>query len=130
MAKRASGVVVDSDVLIRILRGDEAVAAALKRAVESGVPVHITPVAVLEVLAGARTREEARTRALLDAFPCARVDRAVAERAAGYVARFGASHAVEPMDALVAACAATQRFRLWTLNRKHYPMSDVKLVSL
>jgi hypothetical protein len=129
MARRKSVVVVDSDVLIQVLRGDLDTAAALKRNVESGVPIQITPVAVVEVLAGARPNEEARTRGLLDAFPCVRIDRAVAERAASYLARFSASHGVEPMDTLVAACASAQGARLWTFNRKHYPMRDLKLFS-
>ncbi|MFQ5702620.1 MAG: hypothetical protein ACE5HT_01205 [Gemmatimonadales bacterium] len=40
--------------------------------------------------------------------------------------RYGQSHGVELADALVAAAAASSRVRLWMLNRKHYPMSDVR----
>ena len=35
-------------------------------------------------------------------------------------------HGVELADALVAAAATTSGVRLWTLNRKHYPMPDVR----
>jgi hypothetical protein len=43
-----------------------------------------------------------------------------------YIARYSRSHGVEIADALVAAAAATTGLRLWTLNRKHYPMPDVR----
>ena len=43
-----------------------------------------------------------------------------------YLARYGKSHRVEIADALIAAAAATSGLRLWTLNRKHYPMQDLR----
>src|SRR5712692_5043563 len=39
-----------------------------------------------------------------------------------YLARYAKSHGVEIADALVAAAAAVSGLRLWTLNRKLYPM--------
>ncbi len=126
MARRARKVVVDSDVLIEVLRGNAGAAAALTRCVAKGTPVALTPIAVAEVLAGVRPAEEAGTRALLGAFDCLRVDRAVGEVAGEFLSRFGASHGVELADAIVAACAATRGYRLWTLNRKHYPMREVR----
>jgi predicted nucleic acid-binding protein len=36
------------------------------------------------------------------------------------------SHAVELADALIAAAASVTGLRLWTLNRRHYPMPDVR----
>ena len=50
-------------------------------------------------------------------FEVARVD---------YLARYAKSHSVEIADALIAAAAATSGLRLWTLNRKHYPMQDLR----
>jgi predicted nucleic acid-binding protein len=32
---------------------------------------------------------------------------------------------VQIADALVAAAASAAGLRLWTLNRRHYPMSDI-----
>jgi len=49
----------------------------------------------------------------------------VGRRAGAYLARYAKSHGVEIADALVAAAAVTSGLRLWTLDRKHYPMSDV-----
>ena len=35
------------------------------------------------------------------------------------------SHSVELGDALIAACASSTDLKLWTLNKKHYPMKDI-----
>ncbi|HEX9633589.1 MAG TPA: hypothetical protein VGA02_14105 [Gemmatimonadales bacterium] len=48
------------------------------------------------------------------------------ESAGAYLARYARSHGVEIANALVAAAAATSGLELWTLNRKHYPMPDVR----
>ncbi len=68
----------------------------------------------------------------------ARVDRAqqqvlhdlldgdVGRRAGAYPARYARLHGGELAAALVAAAAATSGVRLWTLNRKHYPLPDVR----
>lgn len=129
MLPAARRVVVDSDVLIEILRGDQRLGAALGRLVAVSSHVAVTPVGVAEVLAGARPEEAPRTRNLLAALDCLRIDRAVGELAGGFLARFGRSHGVELPDALVAACAIASRHRLWTLNRKHYPMRELRFVS-
>jgi hypothetical protein len=54
------------------------------------------------------------------------LDGVVGRRAGAYLARYARSHAVELADALVAAAATTSGVRLWTLNRNHYPMTDVR----
>jgi len=52
---------------------------------------------------------------------------AIAGRQAGtYLARYAKSHGVGVADALIAAAAVTTGLQLWTENRKHYPMPDVK----
>ncbi len=126
MPPRSRRVVVDSDVLIEVLRGNARIAAELKSALAAGTPVAVTPIAVAEIFAGVRPREEARTRLLLASFDCLRVDRAVGELAGRFVARFGPSHGVELADAIVASCAVVLGYRLWTLNRKRYPMRELR----
>ena len=44
--------------------------------------------------------------------------------AGDYVRRYGPSHGVDPIDALIAATAKTRNLELATLNLKHFPMID------
>ena len=53
------------------------------------------------------------------------LDGEVGRRAGSYLARYARSHGLEIGDALVAAAASTTGLRLWTLNRRDYPMPDV-----
>jgi predicted nucleic acid-binding protein len=129
MAGRRRSVVLDSDVLIEVLRGNQIVAASLGHLMQGGATVAITPITVAEIFAGVRPKEEARTRVLLDAFGCLRIDRAVGELAGTLLARFNGSHSVELADATIAACAIMQHASLWTLNRKHYPMRELHFYS-
>jgi len=126
MASRNRKLVVDSDVLVEILRGNGTVADQLRACLAAGVRVWITPITVAEILAGARSKEAAVTRRLLDGLGCLRIDRAVSDSAGRYIARYGPSHGVEIADALIAAATRANDCRLWTRNRKHYPMRDLR----
>ena len=121
-----TGVVLDSDVIIEILRGRAATLAAALALEQSSVPTFCTPIAWAEVYAGARPAEEALTRAFFEARGEVVLDGNVGRHAGGYLARYARSHGMEIADALVAAAASLSGMRLWTLNRKHYPMEDVR----
>jgi predicted nucleic acid-binding protein len=53
------------------------------------------------------------------------LDAVVGRRAGTYLSRYSRSHGVQIADALVAAAASTAGLRLWTLNRRPYPMSGL-----
>ena len=124
-APELTGVVLDSDVIIAILRG---AAGALETAVAleaAGVPTFSTAISWAEVFAGVRPDEETATRAFFDARGEVVLDGRIGRRAGDYLARYATSHGVEIADALIAAAAALSGLRLWTLNRTHYPMADL-----
>ncbi|MFW6031581.1 MAG: PIN domain-containing protein [Myxococcota bacterium] len=116
---------LDSDVIIELLRGRREVVDALATLESSGAATYCTPVAWAEIYAGVRPGEEALTRAFFEARGEVILDALAGRRAGEYLSRFARSHGVEIADALVAAAAATTGLRLWTLNRRHYPMEDV-----
>jgi predicted nucleic acid-binding protein len=91
----------------------------------SGVPTYCTAVTVTEVYAGVQRGEEALTDAFLAARGEVVLDARIGRRAGEYLARYAKSHGVEIADALIAAAASTSGLKLWTLNRKHYPMTDL-----
>lgn len=120
-----TGVLLDSDVIIEALRGRAQVGEGIRAIECRGVPTYCCAVSFAEIWAGLRPGEEALT----DGFFLARgevvLDAAVGRRAGGYLARYARSHGVQIADALVAAAASTAGLRLWTLNRRHYPMGDL-----
>jgi len=120
-----TGVLLDSDVIIEVLRGRKPVVAAMAALERSGVPTYCSPIALAEIHAGIRPGEEALTQTFFEARGEVVLDADAGRRAGGYLARYARSHGVEIADALVAAAAAGSGLRLWTMNRRHYPMPDV-----
>jgi predicted nucleic acid-binding protein len=92
----------------------------------TGVPTYCTAIQRAEIHAGIRAGEEPLTQAFFDARGEVVIDGRVGRLAGAYLARYARSHAVELGDALVAAAAATAGLRLWTRNRKRYPMTDLR----
>ena len=121
-----AGVLLDSDVVIAILRGRSRAAGTIAELESSGVRTYVCAVTWGEVYAGIRPREEEVTEEFFQARGEVVLDSVTGRRAGSYLARYARSHALEIPDALVAAAATTSGLALWTLNRKHYPMPEIR----
>lgn len=117
---------LDSDVIIEILRGNAAIIAGLVLLESSGAPTYCTPINQAEIFAGTRPDEETATEAFFRARGEVVLDAGVGRRAGSYLARHSRSRGVHIADALIAAAASASGLRLWTLNRRHYPMEDLE----
>jgi predicted nucleic acid-binding protein len=115
-------------VIIEILRGDPDVVGAALALEATGTPTYCSPINQAEVYAGVRAGEEAMTDAFFRARGEVVLDAEVGRKAGGYLARHADSDGVRIADALIAAAASVSGLRLWTLNRRHYPMEDLELV--
>jgi len=120
-----TGVLFDSDVIIEILRGTPEVVEAVATLEASGTPTYCSPTNWAEIYAGIRPGEESVTEAFFLARGEVVLDAEVGRKAGAYLARYAGSRGVRIADALIAAAAAASGLRLWTLNRRHYPMEDV-----
>lgn len=113
---------VDSDVLIDLLRGERAARNRLRKELRAG-PLYGSVVTRAEVLAGVRAGEAERTVAHLRAIRWLQVDQLIADRA-GELAREHRRSApgIGLPDYLIAATAQTLGLRLLTRNVRHFPM--------
>jgi predicted nucleic acid-binding protein len=119
-------VLVDSDILIEVSRGrDTTIIGQWMELSESDALIHFSPVTAAELWAGARAAEYTVLEDLFDALVCVPVDGSVGRQAGEYLRRYRKSHAVELGDAVIAASAVASGARLWTRNRKHYPMPEL-----
>lgn len=120
-------VLVDSDILIEVSRArDVAIVGRWRELSESDGLILFSPVTAAELWAGARPSEFAALEALFDSLVCVPADKWIGRRAGEYVRRYRKSHAVELGDALIAASSVESGAALWTRNRKHYPMPELK----
>lgn len=115
-------VVVDTSVLIDVLRGDRTAAAVLREARREGA-LHASEVTRLEVLAGMRSGEEPATRALLEAFTWHPLGEQIAERAGELGRRWlPGNRGIDTADLAIAATVLWLDAQLLTRNVKHFPM--------
>lgn len=121
-----SRVLLDSDVIIEWLRGHPPFVQRILDLIEGHAQLFWTPVSIAEILAGSRKGEEdtvANLFLLLEALP---ITADIGRKAGLYLKTYQKSHGVELGDSLIAACALTEGLPLWTLNKKHYPMRDIR----
>ncbi|MBM3746226.1 MAG: type II toxin-antitoxin system VapC family toxin [Acidobacteria bacterium] len=125
-----TAILLDTDVLIEVLRArDAAILSAWSRLHDGAATVFVSPVTIAEIWHGLRPAEEKVVSNLLSALPCVPVDGRIGRQAGQYLKVFHKSHGVMLGDALVAATAAIHAIRLWTRNRRHYPMKDLQFFS-
>jgi hypothetical protein len=122
-------ILLDSDVIIAWLRGADPIAGTIPDLLESGNSLVWTPVSIAEIFTGVRKTEQSQVNRLfliLDTLP---ISASIGKKAGEYLQKYAKSHSVELGDALIAASAHVSELPLWTLNKKHYPMRDVRLYS-
>ena len=54
------------------------------------------------------------------------IDKEIGKLAGEFVKRYGKSHSVKLADALIGAATIVRGMKLWTFNKKHYPMFNEK----
>ena len=119
-------VLVDSDVLIEVLRGrNEGLIAAWNELSETSDAVLCSPVTVAELWNGARPKEHVALAQFFKTLVCVPIDAGMGEQAGKYLSQFRKSHGLEMADALIAASAVSNQAELWTRNTKHYPMKEI-----
>ncbi|WP_147916660.1 PIN domain-containing protein [Ruania zhangjianzhongii] len=115
-------ILVDTSVLIDVLRGDQAAAAVLRDSRSEG-ELHASEVTRLEVLAGMRAGEETATRGLLEVCTWHPLDEEIAERAGELGRRWlPGNRGIDAADLAIAATVFWLDARLLTRNVEHFPM--------
>lgn len=113
--------ILDSDVLIEILRSNRRTSAWVVAQGSMGEPLRFSPVSRAEVGAGTRPGERAEVAALFAGLESVPIDATTGELAGERLHRYRRSHGVELGDALIGAQAVQYGERLATFNRRHYP---------
>jgi hypothetical protein len=120
-------VIVDTDVLVWVLRGHEKAAKAVDETEARAISV----VTYMELLQGARDKREVRAikSFLVDLqFRLLPLTENVGHRASIYMEEYGLSVGMSMADALLAATAVESGEPLRTANQKHYrPVKELEV---
>jgi len=110
---------IDTDVIIWHMRGNEAACAAL----DANPRFHLSVISYMELVQGMRNKRELRAlrRALRQwRAEIIYVNEEISSKAMFYVEQHYLSHSVQLADALIGATAVTCGLSLLTGNDKHY----------
>jgi hypothetical protein len=121
-----SKIVLDTDVLIDVLRGREAARSFLQDMADRFVPC-CSVISVAELYVGMRPEEESATRSFLDGLVMIPVTQEIAE-VAGRFKKRSVSRRLELADCLIAATAFVEGATLATGNVKDYPMHEITVL--
>ena len=111
--------IIDTDVLIWYLRGDE----AARKAVDEAVPFSISVITYMELMQGMRNKAESRafqTQIQKWNLEIVQISREASSRAMFYVQEYALSHSMELADAFIAATVVQSGKVLLTANDRHY----------
>jgi len=119
---------LDTDVLVAYLRGYTQTVDLLKVLARNGALFSLSVVTVVEIEAGVRSSERAKTGELLDNLEIHPLDVSTAHLAGSFLRQHrqkGVSLSLA--DVVVAATAVAKNLILLTYNQRHYPMREVRL---
>jgi predicted nucleic acid-binding protein len=112
-------VIIDSDILIWVLRGNPKAEAAIKEV----LPFSISVVTYMELVCGVSNKAELRTlqRRIQEwSLTIVPVNERISERAMALTTQYFHSNNMEPGDAFIAATALERNEVFFTANAKHY----------
>ena len=116
----ANAILVDTDVLIDFLRGNDKAIAFID---EFSPYIVLSPIVVAELYAGVKGTDELSTLDnFVSLFHVVPINFEIAKTGGLYKRDYGKSHGVGLADAILAATADKENAELKTLNVKHYPM--------
>lgn len=118
---------IDTDVIVEILRKNVLLTKKLKELSRQGNLIHYSPVTKAEIYHGLRPGEENKTADFFSQIECLPIDSEIGEKAGYYLRTYRKSHDLQLGDALIAATAFCKKVCLFTLNIRHYPMTEIKL---
>ena len=124
---KGGSLLVDTDVLIWLLRGRDSARAAI----HACSSVEVSTITYMELVQGVRDKRELRAlrRTVgLSGWHILPLTEAIGQRATLYLESFGLSHGLRLADALIAATGVAAGNTLLTANAKHYRcVSDLSL---
>lgn len=121
--------ILDSDIVVWYLRGEDRIVEAVERTVKPD-ETGISTITIAEVYKHIFESEISKTENYLKLQVIIPVDQEIAKSAGFYWQKFSKKlKNLSITDCIVAATAKTQNAPLLTLNTRHFPMKDIKVVS-
>jgi predicted nucleic acid-binding protein len=117
---------IDSDIMIWYLRGEKSAAKFFKKVRKSNeYDLYIGAMQRAEIVFFMRPEEEELTSFFLSQLKTVAVDQDIIDNAGKLYRKYNPSHGTDINDAILAATVLQTGGVVFTLNKKHYPMSNL-----
>ncbi len=127
----SKGVVLDTSILIELLRSNGRVQAGVDALLDGGYAMATSAACVAELYGGLRTGEEADTQRLMALLDCIPVSYEIAKLAGDIKvarSRVGRTHGI--VDLMIAATALELGYLIATDNRRDFEIPGLELADL
>ncbi len=118
----------DTNILIDHLKGKTEATSVLQDCIHNKIFLGCSVITIIELLSGMRPGEESKLELFLSGFEIIHVTGKIAKVAGIYMNKYRKSHGINMADAIIAASTKYTDAKLYTLNTKHYPMSDIEVI--
>ncbi|EDN67633.1 PIN domain protein [Beggiatoa sp. PS] len=117
------GKLLDTTILINLFRGHEKAADFIEKARTSKIPLFISVISAMELVAGCRNQIEVKkTQKIVADFTLIHLSPDATAKAYELMLEYTKSHGLTIPDALIAATALTKGIELATDNERHFLM--------
>lgn len=121
---------IDTDILIWVLRGNKRYTDLLQKLKDKS-SLSVSTITIAEIYKNIYPAEIIKTENLLNEFQSLNVDSTVAKQAGLYWQQFiKVLKNLSLADCLIAATANINNTMLVSLNIRHFPMTDIKLLKI
>jgi predicted nucleic acid-binding protein len=118
-----TGLLLDTTVLIDLLRGHAGAAEFIDTVIASRTPLFVSAISAMELFVGCRNNDEVKkAQQLVASFGLLHLYPAESRRAYELVLLYSKSHGLAIPDALIAATALVQDLELASDNVRHFGM--------
>lgn len=115
-------VLIDTNIFIEILRKNEQFVNLVLEMADNA-EFFYNPIIEAELLAGAREKDKKSIEFVLSKMECLEISKETGRIAGEFANKYAKSHSTITLDDFfIAASAKQHKCRLWTLNKKHFPM--------
>ncbi len=119
--------ILDTDIIIWILRKDEAIVRAVDRLIHKA-PTAISTITIAEIFKNMFPSEVTPTEEFLEQHEIVSVTKEIAKDAGYYWQQFHTRITTLSLaDCIIAATARVYQGTLFTLNTRHFPMTDISV---
>lgn len=118
-----TGMLLDTTILIDLLRGNTDAAEFVDTALASRTPLFVSAISAMELVVGCRSKTEVeQAKKLISSFALLHLYPTESRQAYELLLSFNKSHGLDIPDALIASAALVQELELVSDNMRHFAM--------